>query len=244
MSSTSRGTYTAFSPSCCSAALWMAGLRLQRARQGCGGSEEACSSGQRAGSPEQAIAVRGTCACCSAVPLEASLLHTLSLSRAPAQGGGSPMADRVAHNAKHRRVAPLLLQPVHAAQLLQRWLARRCGTGRVGGGAWSGLAWAWAGGPAGLRLWPLLCEVPASCLVQHSPRTPLLLHHLQGCCCCCCRSFGDPDELGSNRPSCSAAGKPQCCQRGVCTQATGPHQRARHPAGPHPTLAPATAPQR
>ena len=30
MSSTSSGTYTAFKPSCCSAALWMAGLRLQR----------------------------------------------------------------------------------------------------------------------------------------------------------------------------------------------------------------------
>lgn len=29
MSSTSSGTYTTFSPACCSAALWMAGLRLQ-----------------------------------------------------------------------------------------------------------------------------------------------------------------------------------------------------------------------
>ena len=30
MSSTRSGTYTAFSPSCCSAALWMAGLRLRQ----------------------------------------------------------------------------------------------------------------------------------------------------------------------------------------------------------------------
>lgn len=43
MSSTSSGTYTAFSPSCCSAALWMAGLRLQQRQVGRMASVELCA---------------------------------------------------------------------------------------------------------------------------------------------------------------------------------------------------------
>lgn len=134
MSSTSSGTYTAFSPSCCSAALWMAGLRLQQRQRWMGAGQ----------APLQLASTRPNTRLEPHATAQLSLLPWLfSVNSCSCPHGCAaaaacpawhrppplalpPVADGVAHNAHDCRVLPLPLQPVHAAQLLQRGLAGRC----------------------------------------------------------------------------------------------------------------------